>query len=117
MVSDPFQAHDRTVIDLPEIQHKLFAAIIDLGKPTILFLMNGGALAIDAKASYSGSAPLAIIEAFYPGPRGGEALAQGLFGEMNRWGRMPYTIYPKTFVDETPMDEHDLRVPPGRIYS
>ena len=54
-------------------------------------------MAFDAEAAYKGSAPLAIIEAFYPGPRGGEALAQGLFGDMNAWGRLPYTIYPSRY--------------------
>ena len=41
-------------------------------------------------------------------PRGGEALARGIFGEHNAWGRMPYTIYPKNFSDAAPMVEHDL---------
>merc|ERR1719440_143807 len=80
--------------------------------------MNAGAVAIDAEAAYRGSkaSPLAIIEAFYPGPRGGEALAQGLFGAHNRWGRLPYTIYPKSFMDAAQMTEHDLRAAPGRTY-
>ena len=36
-----------------------------------------------------GEAPLSIIEAFYPGLRGGQALAEGIFGDMNQWGRLP----------------------------
>ncbi len=36
-----------------------------------------------------GEAPLSIIEAFYPGLSGGQALAEGIFGDMNQWGRLP----------------------------
>jgi len=109
------EAHDRLTIDLPAVQHSLAAKVLALGKPTVLYLMNAGAVAIDEEASHKGSAPLAIVEAFYPGPRGGEALAQGLFGLHNRWGRLPYTIYPKSF-EKAAMSEHDLRVSPGRTY-
>lgn len=87
-----------------------------LNKPTVLFLLNGGAVSIEPEVAHSGPAPLAIIEAFYPGPRGGEALARGIFGEHNAFGRMPYTIYPKNFSDAAAMVEHDLRAPPGRTY-
>jgi hypothetical protein len=59
------EAHDRTTIDLPDIQHEFAAAILALNKPTVLFLMNAGAVAIDAEAAHQGPAPLAIIEAFY----------------------------------------------------
>lgn len=110
------EAHDRLTIDLPAVQHRLAAKVLELGKPTVLFLMHAGAVAIDDEASYQGKAPMAIVEAFYPGTRGGEALAQGLFGLHNRWGRMPYTIYPKKFESEALMTEHDIRLAPGRTY-
>ena len=110
------EAHDRTTIDLPQVQHDLAKAVLALGKPTVIFLMNAGAVAIDAEAAHDGPAPLGIIEAFYPGIFGGQALAEGLFGEMNQWGRLPYTIYPNKFTSETPMSMHDLRVTPGRTY-
>jgi len=110
------EAHDRTTIDLPQIQHDLAKAVLALNKPTVIFLLNAGAVAIDAEAAHRGSAPLAIVEAFYPGLRGGQALAEGLFGEHNAWGRLPYTIYPNKFTEETPMSMHDLRVSPGRTY-
>ena len=82
------QAHDRTSIDLPQIQHEFAAAVLALNKPTVIFLLNAGSVAIDAEAAArqeAGAAPLAIIEAFYPGLRGGEALAQGIMGDMNAW--------------------------------
>mgnify|MGYP002630977892 CR=1 FL=1 len=79
------EAHDRTTIDLPPVQHAFAKAVLALQKPTVLFLMNAGAVAFDAEDAHvsSAAAPLAIIEAFYPGVRGGEALAEGIFGGMN----------------------------------
>eukprot|EP00038_Savillea_parva_P000253 m.95117 g.95117 ORF g.95117 m.95117 type:complete len:954 (-) comp10088_c0_seq1:7-2868(-) len=116
---DPYlelEAHDRTIIDLPEIQHKFAAEILALGKPTVIVMINGGAVAFEAEAKFQGPAPVAIIEAFYPGLRGGEAIAQGIFGLHNKFGRLPYTIYPASFVNEADMSMHDLRHPPGRTY-
>ena len=88
--ADPYiesEAHDRQTIDLPPTQHKLAQAILATGTPTVLVLMNAGMVAIDAEAAHGG--PLAIIEAFYPGPYGGRALAKSIFGQENRWGRLP----------------------------
>ena len=61
------EAHDRTSIDLPAIQHEFAAAVLALNKPTVIFLLNAGSVAIDAEAAArkeAGAAPLAIIEAF-----------------------------------------------------
>eukprot|EP00937_MAST-01D_sp_MAST-1D-sp2_P002954 g2954.t1 len=111
------EAHDRTSIDLPPVQRQLARAVLALGKPTVLVLLNAGAVAVDGVlGAVRPGAQLAVVEAFYPGPRGGEALAQGLFGEHNRWGRLPYTIYPARFAEQADMAEHDLRVAPGRTY-
>jgi len=110
------ESHDRTTIQLPEVQQAFAAKVLALGKPTVIVLMNAGAVAMDTFLPKDHPAPLAIIEAFYPGPRGGEALAQGIFGLHNRWGRMPYTIYPANFTAEADMLEHDLRIAPGRTY-
>jgi len=116
------EAHDRTDMTLPKVQQRLASEVLKLGKPVLLVLINAGAVAIDSILSEESArngaqkAPFAIIEAFYPGPRGGEALAQGIYGLHNRWGRMPYTIYPESFQEEASMLEHDLRVTPGRSY-
>ena len=40
-----------------------------------------------------------------PGQRGAQALAEGIFGEMNAWGRLPFTIYPESFAKDAPMTE------------
>jgi len=83
-----------TYIVTHTVQHEFAARVLALGKPTVLVLMNAGAVAFDAEAAHVGPAPLAIIEAFYPGPSGGVALAQGIFGLHNRWGRLPYVAGP-----------------------
>jgi beta-glucosidase len=88
--ADPYlesEAHDRKTIDLPPTQHALAKAVLAVGKPTVLVLMNAGMVAIDAEAAFDGQ--LAIVEAFYPGPYGGRALADSLYGKQNRWGRLP----------------------------
>ena len=54
-----------------------------------------------------------------PGLEGAGIIANTLFGkgeDANRFGRMPYTTYPASFVYETPMMEHDLSAPPGRTH-
>merc|ERR1719253_836024 len=110
------EAHDRTTTALPEVQQQFAQEVFKLGKPTVIVLMNAGAIAMDPVLKAAAHAQVAFIEAFYPGPRGGEALAQGIFGLHNRWGRMPYTMYPASFDSEADMTEHDLRVSPGRTY-
>ena len=86
------ETHDRTSIDLPPQQHALAAAVLALGKPTAIYLLNGGSVALEPELRHAANPP-AVIEAFYPGAAGATALAQSLFGAANRWGRMPYTVY------------------------
>ena len=88
------EAHDRVEVSLPPVQQALSKAVFALNKPTVVFLLNAGALEIDtiAHRAASPSAPLAIIDAMWPGPRGAQALAEGIFGDMNSWGRLPFPI-------------------------
>ena len=59
------ESHDRTSIDLPDAQHALAKAVLALGKPTIIVLFNGGAVAVEEEMR-STNPHVAIIEAFYP---------------------------------------------------
>jgi hypothetical protein len=52
----------------------------------------------------------------FSGARGGEAIGMGLFGKANKWGRMPYTVYDKKWVNRTKFTEHDLTADEGRTY-
>lgn len=108
------ESHDRTSIDLPAVQHDLSAAILALGKPVAIVLINGGAVSIEAEATAPGK--VAIIEALLPGAQGAAAIANGLFGRHPFGGRLPYTIYKASFVNETAMSQMDLTKDCGRTY-
>jgi len=108
---------DRTSIDLPYIQHQLIAAIVAVHKPTVLVLLNGGMVSIEAEKA---SVP-AIIEAGYPGVLGAEAIARTIFGQNDHLGgKLPYTIYPANYVNQVKMSYMELEpkagVSPGRTY-
>ena len=89
VVLEGFDKGDRSEISLPKPQIELMKAVHKLGKPMVLVLMNGSALAINWAA---GNVP-AILEAWYPGEFGGNAIADVLFGDYNPAGRLPITFY------------------------
>ena len=69
------------------------SAIYALGKPVIVVLINGGAVSIEQEMDSTGTLKkLAMIEAMLPGARGGEAIANGIFGRHGFGGRLPYSI-------------------------
>lgn len=84
-----FLGGDRTDISLPSVQTELIKAVMALGKPTVLVLLNGSSLAFNWEAE---NVP-AILEAWYPGQAGGTAIADILFGDYNPSGRLPVTFY------------------------
>ena len=79
---------DRDSLDLPAQQNDLARAILTIGKPTIVLLLNGRPLATNYIAEH---AP-AILEGWYLGQETGTAVADVLFGEVNPGGRLPITI-------------------------
>ena len=85
---DGFRGGDRTSIELPGAQQRLLERIVAVGKPTVLVLLNGSALAVNWA---QGNVP-AIVEAWYPG-QAGNAIADVLFGDYNPAGRLPVTFY------------------------
>jgi beta-glucosidase len=100
---DGFTGGDRTRLDLPEIQQQLIKDIQELGKPVILVLLNGSALAIN----WENKNVNAIIEAWYPGQAAGQAIADVLFGDYNPGGRLPVTFY-KSIKDLPPFDDYNV---------
>ena len=86
----PGFAHgDRTDINVPEPQRKLLSSILDTGKPVIVVLLNGSALAIgEAKERAQ-----AILETWYGGQEGGLAIARTIVGQNNPGGRLPISFY------------------------
>jgi beta-glucosidase len=84
-----FSGGDRTAIDLPAVQEELLKSIAATGKPLVVVLQNGGALAVNWAQEHAN----AILEAWYPGEEGGTAIAETLAGDNNPGGRLPLTFY------------------------
>jgi beta-glucosidase len=87
-----FDGGDRTSIELPAVQEKMLEAVAATGKPLVVVLMNGSALAVDWARQHAN----AIVEAWYPGEEAGTAIAKVLTGETNPAGRLPVTFYAGT---------------------
>lgn len=82
------EAASRTNIDLPGIQKEFLAELKKLGKPVVLVLMNGRPLTLGWEAENMD----AILEAWWPGTMGGDAIAQTLYGMNNPSGKLPISF-------------------------
>ncbi len=99
-----FAGGDRTDIALPEPQDKLLRALHQTGKPIVLVLMTGSAIAVE----WAQQNLPAIVLAWYPGQQGGIAIADVLFGDANPSGRLPVTFYKS--VDQLPaFADYDMK--------
>jgi len=87
-----FSGGDRTRIELPATQLRLLTALENTGKPVVLVLMSGSAVALGRAAERASS----VLEAWYPGEAGGDAIAEILSGDSNPSGRLPVTFYAST---------------------
>ena len=81
------EAASRESIDLPGRQQELLEKIVGTGKPVVLLLTSGRPLNI----TWASQHVPAILEAWYPGTKGGTAVANLLFGDANPGGRLPFT--------------------------
>jgi beta-glucosidase len=103
-----FAGGDRTAIDLPASQEDLLEALAATGKPLIVVLQNGSAIAVRWSKEHAS----AIVEAWYPGETGGTAIAETLAGDYNPAGRLPLTFYAN--LDQLPaFDNYSMQ---GRTY-
>jgi beta-glucosidase len=101
--AEGFVGGDRTEIVLPAPQEKLLERIHALGKPTILVLLNGSALAVN----WADENVPAILEAWYPGQEGGTAVAEALAGDFSPGGRLPVTLY-KSIDQIPPFEDYSM---------
>lgn len=108
---DGFRGGDRTSIELPEVQKQLIKEIQAIGKPVVLVLLNGSALAVNWEEEHLP----AIVEAWYPGQAAGQAIADVLFGDYNPAGRLPVTFY-KSLNDLPPFDQYQITNQTYRYY-
>jgi beta-glucosidase len=99
-----FSGGDRTDIGLPRVQQELLEALATTGKPLVVVLMNGSALAVNWAEQHAA----AILEAWYPGEEGGTAIAETLAGVNNPAGRLPVTFYAS--LDQLPpFDDYSMK--------
>ena len=104
--AEGFCGGDRTSLALPACQRRLLDAVAATGKPVVVVLTGGSALAVDdGKVG-------AVLLAWYYGQRGGDAVADALFGVYNPGGRLPVTFY-RSVVDLPPFESYAMD---GRTY-
>jgi beta-glucosidase len=84
-----FAGGDRTSLDLPAPQQALLERLHGTGKPVVLVLINGSAMSVN----WADAHLPAIIEAWYPGGDGGQAVAELIAGDFSPSGRLPLTFY------------------------
>ncbi len=107
-----FQGGDRTVLDLPKDEEALLETMKATGKPLVVTLVNGSALSVN----WADQNANAILEAWYPGEDGGQAVAETLAGVNNPAGRLPLTFY-KGLADLTPFSDYNMTNKTYRYYT
>jgi beta-glucosidase-like glycosyl hydrolase len=118
--SQESEGRDRTSIALPGVQNDLITQITTCSKgPIVVVVITGGS--VDLTVPKNSNKVNGILWAGYPGQSGGDAIAQTIFGDNNPAGRLPYTIYPSSFVNQVSMFDMGMRPNassknPGRTY-
>lgn len=87
-----FASGDKPNLNLPGLQEEVLKVLVETGKPIVLVLLSGSALAVN----YADENIPAILQGWYPGARGGKAIAEILFGEYSPEGKLPVTFYRTT---------------------
>ena len=101
---------DKFNLLLPESQRRLMDAVLKVGKPTVIVLMAGSAIDLGDAADKAD----AVLLAWYPGARGGRAVAELLLGRKSPSGKLPVTFYHNSQLDEMPaFTDYAMR---GRTY-
>ena len=90
--SNEYASGDKNHLNLPGLQQELLEAVFKIGKPVILVLLSGSALAV----TWADENIPAIIQAWYPGAEGGKAIASLIFGEYSPSAKLPVTFYRST---------------------
>jgi len=92
----PSLSGDKKDLELPEVQKELYREIIQLKKPTVFINVSGSCMNLKRQDTECD----AVVQCFYPGALGGDALAQIVLGEESPSGRLPVTFYES--VDDLP---------------
>ncbi|MGA8042446.1 MAG: glycoside hydrolase family 3 C-terminal domain-containing protein [Terracidiphilus sp.] len=107
-----FDGGDRTSLDLPAPQEKLLEAVAATGKPVVVVLQSGSAVALN----WANEHAAAVMEAWYPGVAGGDAIARTLAGLNNPAGRLPVTFY-KSLDGLAPFVDYSMKNRTYRYYT
>ena len=102
-LQDESEGRDRTSLGLPGDQERLVRAVVAANPRTVVVLQNAGPLTIPWIKEHAA----AIVEAWWGGEEGGEALAEAIFGDFSPAGRLPYTVYASES-QVPPQDEYDV---------
>jgi beta-glucosidase len=97
------EGRDRTSLGLPPNQEKLAEAVIAANPRTVVVLMSAGPLTVPWLKQHA----RAMLQGWWLGEEGGNAIADVIFGEVNPAGRLPYTIYTSE-AQVPPQDEYDI---------
>ena len=87
-----FASGDKPNLNLPGLQEEVLKELEKTGKPVVLVLLSGSALAV----TFAEQNIPAIVQGWYPGARGGKAIADILFGKASPEGKLPVTFYRTT---------------------
>lgn len=87
-----YASGDKLGLNLPGLQEELLETVTAVGKPVVLVISAGSALDL----SWADAHVAAIIDSFYPGARGGKAVAEAIFGDFSPSGKLPVTFYQGT---------------------
>jgi len=105
---------DKEDLLLPAPQRRLMEAVLAVGKPTVVLLMAGSAVDIGPAQEKAN----AILLTWYPGARGGRAVAELLFGEQSPSGKLPLTFYRNSALAELPaFTDYSMRNRTYRYYA
>ena len=103
-----FASGDKPNLNLPGIQEDVLKILVESGKPVVLVILSGSALAVN----YADENIPAILQGWYPGAQGGKAIAKILFGDACPEGKLPITFYRST--EELPaFTDYNMK---GRTY-
>jgi beta-glucosidase len=104
-INEPgFDNGDRSSIELPQVQRDILKALHDAGKKVVLVNCSGSAVALGQEQAETCDA---ILQAWYAGEQGGNAIADVLYGDYNPSGKLPVTFY-KNDAQLPPFDEYRM---------
>lgn len=103
-----YASGDKADLQLPAPQRKLMEAVLAVGKPVIVCLMTGSAMDL----SMAQEKAAAVLQLWYPGARGGKAVADILFGDCSPSGKLPVTFY-RSVEELPPFEDYSMK---GRTY-